>query len=91
MKSILVRIEGKVQGVWYRGWTVDNAQELGLNGWVRNRRDGTVEAVFCGDEKMIEEMLLRCQHGPDLAVVKNITSTPCEKPERHGFQKLETC
>ncbi|PHT37545.1 Acylphosphatase [Capsicum baccatum] len=44
--AVRVVIKGRVQGVSYRGWTVDNATELGLNGWVRNRKDGTVEAMF---------------------------------------------
>ena len=47
-KSVLCRIHGRVQGVWYRAWTVENAVRRGLRGWVRNREDGSVEALFCG-------------------------------------------
>ncbi|MBT6510918.1 MAG: acylphosphatase, partial [Rhodospirillaceae bacterium] len=48
-RKVRVCITGRVQGVWYRAWTTEEASELGLDGWVRNRRDGTVEAVFAGD------------------------------------------
>ena len=51
--TVRVRISGRVQGVWYRGWTVDEARRLGLSGWVRNRRDGSVEAVFSGPEHVV--------------------------------------
>ena len=47
-QRVRVVISGRVQGVWYRGWTVDEARARGLDGWVRNRRDGSVEAVFQG-------------------------------------------
>ncbi|KAK3000559.1 hypothetical protein RJ639_020959 [Escallonia herrerae] len=48
-KTVRVVIKGRVQGVFYRNWTIDNATDLGLKGWVRNRRDGSVEALFLGD------------------------------------------
>ena len=47
-KIVHVLISGTVQGVWFRAWTVQEAQKRGLDGWVRNRRDGDVEAVFAG-------------------------------------------
>ena len=49
MTARLVRIRGKVQGVWYRSWTVEQAAQRGLRGWVRNRQDGSVEAMFAGE------------------------------------------
>ena len=64
-----VRIEGRVQGVGYRYWTERVAGELGLTGWVRNRRDGTVEAVFSGAADDVAEMLERCRDGPPSAQV----------------------
>ena len=58
--SVRLIIEGHVQGVWFRDWTVKTAKQLGLFGWVRNRREGCVEAVFCGDKASIEIMIESC-------------------------------
>jgi acylphosphatase len=68
-RSVRVRIEGGVQGVGYRFWTERVADELGLTGWVRNRRDGSVEALFCGPADHVAEMLERCKQGPPSARV----------------------
>lgn len=73
VRTAEVRIEGRVQGVWFRDWTRRNAEELGLLGWVRNRRDGSVEALFSGPKDVVAEMLERCQTGPKLASVQNVT------------------
>ena len=59
-----VVIRGLVQGVGYRAWTEYTALDLGLEGWVRNRRDGTVEALFAGPQQLVEEMLEACREGP---------------------------
>ena len=73
MKSkVHVIISGRVQGVWFRASTKNKAEQLGINGWVRNKPDGNVEAVFEGDEKIIKEMLEWCNHGPPLAKVDNV-------------------
>ena len=63
-RAVRVRIEGSVQGVGFRYWTERVATELGLAGWVRNRRDGSVEALFCGPAEDVAEMLERCRDGP---------------------------
>lgn len=63
-------ISGHVQGVWYRGWTVKTARCLGLTGWVRNRSDGTVEAVIQGMETAIGTFLVLAHEGPPAARVK---------------------
>ncbi len=55
---------GMVQGVGYRAFVVDEAVRLGLAGWVRNRRDGTVEAVFAGSAPAVEAMIEACRRGP---------------------------
>jgi len=59
-----VIIHGRVQGVGYRAWTEYTALENGLEGWVRNRRDGTVEAVFSGSAEMVAAMVEACRRGP---------------------------
>ncbi len=71
-KTVHVRLSGRVQGVWFRAWTVETATSLSLSGWVRNRRDGSVEALFCGPEKSVDEMLIQCRKGPPLARVDSI-------------------
>ena len=80
MKSVHVRITGRVQGVWYRAWTEEQAGERNLSGWVRNRTDGTVEAVFSGAETDVASMLLACEKGPRLARVESVTSMECDAP-----------
>lgn len=72
MKTAHVRIEGRVQGVWFRGWTVDEAQSRHLSGWVRNRADGSVEALFHGNDEAVRDMLHRCHEGPPAAVVRAV-------------------
>jgi acylphosphatase len=54
---------GRVQGVGFRAYVEDEAARTGVHGWVRNRRDGTVEAVFAGDGKAVEDTLAACRKG----------------------------
>jgi len=63
-------IHGRVQGVWFRGTTCEQARRHGVRGWVRNRPDGTVEAVLEGDRKAVMEVVAWCYRGPALAQVK---------------------
>ncbi|MDA7946294.1 MAG: acylphosphatase [Hyphomicrobiaceae bacterium] len=86
ISTIKVLIEGRVQGVWFRGWTVENARELDLDGWVQNRRDGTVQAVFSGPDYKIQEMLRRCEEGPPLADVAAIKAQPHTHDVQRGFR-----
>lgn len=72
MKSVRVRIEGRVQGVAYRDWTERRARGLALSGWVRNRLDGSVEALFCGPGSAVEDMLAACHEGPPAAQVSSV-------------------
>jgi acylphosphatase len=67
-----VVIEGRVQGVFFRASTRDEARARGLAGWVRNRADGRVEAVFEGDKAMVENMLTWCRKGPPYAYVDHV-------------------
>lgn len=67
-----VIITGKVQGVFFRASTQDEAVRLGLTGWVKNLPDGSVEAVFEGDKEKIEEIIAWCHKGPPWARVKEV-------------------
>jgi acylphosphatase len=80
-------IAGSVQGVGYRDWLITTAKKIGLAGWVRNRKDGTVEAVLAGDADAVEEVTRVCSRGPRLAVVTSITETFCDPPTGPGFVK----
>ena len=67
-----VVIRGRVQGVGYRAWVDRHARRLGLQGWVRNRRDGSVEAVFEGTEDIVIDMIVSCRSGPPSARVDEV-------------------
>jgi len=67
-----VLIHGRVQGVSFRAWTQHQAQLHGLKGWVRNRSDGTVEAVLSGPDDLVEVMLKACHQGPAGSVVERV-------------------
>tara|TARA_R110000787_G_scaffold199432_3_gene310510 strand:+ start:540 stop:860 length:321 start_codon:yes stop_codon:yes gene_type:complete len=71
--TIRVRIEGRVQGVWYRAWTVKQAEKRSVSGWVRNRSDGSVEALFRGSECTVRDMVELCRKGPPAARVKRVS------------------
>lgn len=90
MKSVRVRIEGMVQGVWYRGWTIEQAGLLGMNGWVRNRHDGSVEAVFSGADGDVDTMIENCWQGPALARVKKVLVAEETDPVEQGFSAKST-
>ena len=87
MKSnVHVIISGQVQGVWFRASTKQKAQELGLTGWVRNTNDGAVEAIFEGEEEIVNKMIDWCYNGPPLAKVENIK---LKKQQTIGFNNFE--
>lgn len=85
-----VVVTGRVQGVYFRAWTSENAQTLGLDGWVRNRRDGSVEAVFAGPEADVLEMIALCRQGPPAACVSEIKTVPTDDPGETGFRIAPT-
>jgi acylphosphatase len=72
--TLRLRITGKVQGVWFRGWTVKTARGLGLIGWVRNRRDGAVEALIHGPHLAVEAMVVASRQGPPAARVTEVVA-----------------
>ncbi|MEI6556912.1 MAG: acylphosphatase [Rhodospirillaceae bacterium] len=89
MEAVRVRITGRVQGVWYRGWTVQQASRLGLSGWVRNRADGSVEAVFAGPAAAVEAMVAACRTGPPAAGVVGLTMS-ADRFGGSGFEQRPT-
>lgn len=86
MKAYKVRVEGRVQGVCFRHYTHEKANELGISGWVRNCSDGSVEALICGDDDQLNTMLAWLRHGPSSASVAQTTvETICLESELQGF------
>ena len=71
-----VTIRGRVQGVGYRYWIEQQARARGLEGWVRNRRDGGVEALFAGPADVVSEMIALCRRGPTSARVDALEQAP---------------
>jgi acylphosphatase len=88
VKTITVRIEGRVQGVFYRAWTEQTARELGLDGSVRNRQDGSVEPVISGPAAKVDEMLERCRQGPPDVHVTSVVVTHEGGVVPRGFRVL---
>jgi acylphosphatase len=92
MGAIAVRvvIEGLVQGVWFRGWTVEQARRLELDGWVRNRADGSVEALFSGPAASVAEIVAACRQGPPAARVTMVREFPASPLAERGFHQRPT-
>lgn len=88
LKAVRVKIKGRVQGVWFRAWTEGEARKLALEGWVRNRRDGTVEALFHGPSDAVDRMVTACRTGPPAARVEDVAVLDTEAPEQTGFTVL---
>ena len=80
VKRVRVRVSGRVQGVWYRGWVQDQAARLGVNGWVRNLADGDVEGVFEGPPAAVDRLVAVCKDGPPAARVHEVRAAE-EAPE----------
>ncbi|HFD17104.1 MAG TPA: acylphosphatase [Rhodospirillales bacterium] len=88
--AVSVRIHGRVQGVGFRAWTVSQAERLGVDGWVRNRRDGSVEAVFAGPRGRVEQMVEACRRGPSSARVERVDVEETSVRVPPGFKWLPT-
>jgi acylphosphatase len=89
-KAVSLRIEGRVQGVGYRVWTMQQATALGLSGWVRNRRDDTVEALLVGAADSVDAMIEECRRGPSHAQVSAVTQEPAQGVVADGFRQMPT-
>ncbi|MES0371348.1 MAG: acylphosphatase [Mariprofundaceae bacterium] len=86
MKALIVRVEGRVQGVGFRYYTEQEANRLGIHGWVRNCSDNSVEALICGPEPQLNTMLAWLKHGPPSAVVTQTHIEPANPdPLPTGF------
>lgn len=83
-----VMITGRVQGVGYRQWTAFEAGRAGLTGFVRNRLDGAVEALFAGSEAQVAAMIERCRRGPPAARVDHVAVEAADMPSERGFHVL---
>jgi len=81
-----VTVTGRVQGVFFRAWTQDQAQSLGVSGWVRNTPDGHVEAHVEGDPVAVEQMIERMRGGPPSARVEDLRTWNVEPCEFDGFE-----
>jgi acylphosphatase len=89
-EAIRLRIDGRVQGVGYRAWLEREARSHGLRGWVRNRRDGSVEALLIGDADAVEAVAASCARGPRLAGVTAVERFPATDDGSAGFITLAT-
>ncbi|MFD1611719.1 acylphosphatase [Sphingomonas tabacisoli] len=90
MRSVRLLISGRVQGVGYRDWAQREAAALGLSGWVRNLRDGRVEAVASGDGGAVGIYLERVREGPHMARVDHVDVSPAEPISAAGFEVRST-
>ncbi|KAG0556795.1 hypothetical protein M758_11G077000 [Ceratodon purpureus] len=86
-KSVNVIVKGTVQGVFFRKWTVEAAQKLNLQGWVRNLEDGSVEAVFSGPTSAVDNMIEQCHSGPSAAKVSSVDVSNWNNEIPQGFEK----
>ena len=95
-KLVRLRITGRVQGVGYRAFVEAQAERLKLEGWVRNRRDGTVEAVVFGSSESVETLFRACREGRSASRVTAIDATGAseaelsQKPSHEKFAVLPT-
>ena len=89
-KTVRLAIQGRVQGVSYRWWMVGEATQRGLNGWVRNRRDGSVEVLVSGPIATVDELIEACRQGPPAARVTDIEIVAEEGAVTGGFEQKPT-
>lgn len=85
--ALRLEIEGRVQGVGYRWWTVGVARRLELRGWVRNRADGSVEVLAIGAAGALEGLAAACWQGPSAARVTSVRQSAAEDDGSDGFDE----
>ncbi|WP_206367554.1 acylphosphatase [Sphingomonas sp. HDW15A] len=81
-----IRVTGRVQGVFFRAWTREQAKRLGVFGWVRNCADGSVEAHVEGEQAAVEEMIAAMKHGPGAARVDALDCEAVALTGAHNFE-----
>ena len=91
-RTVHVVIRGGVQGVGFRAWTHHQAELHGVEGWVRNRRDGRVEAVFSGPARAVDQLVAACREGPRGSSVEEVTLSGADEavPQGSGFEVRPT-
>lgn len=85
-RAVEVRVTGRVQGVFFRARTVEQAERLGLDGWVRNEPDGSVAAHFEGPADAVDEVVAWCRRGPTHARVERVSVAEVEPAGKAGFR-----
>jgi acylphosphatase len=89
-RTVKSRIRGRVQGVGFRAWVLREATRRGIRGWVRNRADGSVEALFSGTNEDVIDMMMACYLGPPGSKVSEVMSDPCKDDPGITFEIHET-
>ena len=90
MRSVRLRITGRVQGVGYRAWMMRQASASGLRGWVRNRAGGSVEALVIGEDDQVAAMVEACREGPFGARVSDVAVSDAADDGSPGFSAKAT-
>ena len=90
MRAVRLHISGRVQGVGYRAWAMREAARLWLRGWVRNRADGSVEALVVGDGPAVAAMVEACRRGPRAATVRDVAVGEAEDDGSPDFAARPT-
>jgi acylphosphatase len=89
-RAVRVVIEGRVQAVGFRAWTAREAARLGIRGWVRNRTDGSVEALLIGEADAVDAMVEAFRRGPRAARVDRLTHVDADDDGTRGFHERAT-
>jgi len=87
--ALLARITGRVQGVFFRAWTKEEAEARDLSGWVRNEPDGSVSALISGPGEAVREMVAALHEGSPPSRVDHVDTAPADPPDRPGFHVLK--
>lgn len=90
VRTVRLHITGRVQGVGYRDFVRREAEARSLAGWVRNRRDGSVEALIAGPSESVEDLIAACWRGPPASRVADVRAADAEQAPGAGFAVLAT-